>query len=222
LNADPSAPSARNYPSIIAVPYAGDPLAALAARLIERHAAELPDLSQAVVLLPGLHAAARLRRLLLEQARAQGHAALLGPNIDTLRGWIERTVPDRQKVRRNELQRELILVDVLRMHRRLLGAGSAWAMGESLLVLFDELTRYQARLPESGLEPLLRRGYGLGERETPAALSREAALIDTLWRAWHAQHAEEGSGDPHAAYLEKLAENAATLPPQLQIYLAGF
>jgi ATP-dependent helicase/nuclease subunit B len=224
LNAAPPAPSARNHPPIITVPYAGDPLAALAACLVERHAADLPDLSGAVVLLPGLHAAARLRRLLLEQARAYNQSALLGPPVDTLRGWIERTIPDQRPVRRNELQRELILVDVLRAHRRLLGAGSAWAMGESLLVLFDELTRYQVRLPESEdrMAALLRRGYGLGEGQTPAALSREATLIDTLWRAWHAQHAAEGSGDPHAAYLDKLAESVATLPPRLHVYLAGF
>lgn len=205
------------------IPYPGDPLAELAARLVERHAADLPDLSRVVVLLPELHAAARLRRLLLEQARTHRHQALLGPHIDTLQGWIERTIPDRRPVLRNELRRELILVEVLRGHRRLLGAGSAWAMSESLIALFDELTRHQIRLPEAGqFEALLRRGYGLGEEQTISALSREAALIDTLWRAWHAQHADEATDDPHAAYIGKLAQSAATLSPQLHIYLAGF
>lgn len=202
------------------IPYTGDPLAELATHLIAHHASDLPDLSRVVVLLSTRHAAARLRRLLLERTQ---RAALLGPRIDTLREWIERSVPDRRPVLRQELRRELLLVDVLREHRRLLGAGSAWAMGESLLALFDELTRHQVRLPEAGaFEALLRRGYGLGEQPEITALSREAALVETLWRAWHAQHGEEGGDDPHAAYIDKLARNGAELAPDIRLYLAGF
>lgn len=200
------------------VPYPGDPLAELAARLIARHETALPDLADAVVLLPDPHAAARLRRLLLARAR---RPALLGPHIATLPQWIDHAVADRGPVLRSELRRELILVDVLRQHRRLLGAGSAWAMAESLLVLFDELTRRQVHLPEGAeLEAALRRGYGMDGGQGIAALSREAALIDTLWRAWHVQHAAEGSEDPHAAYLDKLARYEA--PPELHFYLTGF
>ncbi|MCC6208659.1 MAG: PD-(D/E)XK nuclease family protein [Gammaproteobacteria bacterium] len=218
MNAAPPAPTVPPCPSIIVVPYSGDPLAELAARLIAHHEADLPDLAQAIVLTPDLHAAARLRRLLLEHAR---RPALLGPRITTLPQWIERTVTDRSPVLRSELRRELILVDVLRQHRRLLGAGSAWAMAESLLILFDELTRRQIRLPEGAeLEAVLRRGYGMDAGQGIAALSREAALVDTLWRAWHVQHAEEGIEDPHAAYLDKLARYAA--PPGQHFYLAGF
>lgn len=205
------------------VPYNGDPLSELAARLVERHAAELPDLSRVVVLLPHAHAGARLRRLLLAKARSLGQQALLGPHIDTLSRWVERTVPDRRPVLRNELRRELILVEALREHRRLLGAGSAFAMGESLISLFDELTRHQARLPAPGqFEALLRYGYGLAGEQTISALSREATLIEALWRAWHSQHKEEAAADPHAAYIDKLSESLAILPPQLRLYLAGF
>ncbi|MGE0371502.1 MAG: PD-(D/E)XK nuclease family protein, partial [Gammaproteobacteria bacterium] len=218
MNAAPPAPPAPTHPSIIVVPYAGDLFAELADRLVARHEADLPDLGRAIVLLPGLQTADRLRRRLLARAR---RPALLGPHIDTLPQWIDRAVADRAPVLRNELRRELILVEVLRDHRRLLGAGSAWAMGESLLVLFDELTRHQVRLPAGGeLEGLLRRGYGLGAGPAVSALSREAALIDTLWRAWHLQHTEEGSSDPHASYIAKLAGYGA--PPEGHLYLAGF
>jgi len=220
LNAAPPALADRPHPSIFAIPYAGDPLAELADCLLARHAADLPDLSRAVVLLPARHTAARLRRLLLERS---GQAALLGPRIDTLRDWIEHSVPDRRPVLRQDLRRELLLVGVLREHRRLLGAGSAWAMGESLLALFDELTRHQVSLPDPGaFEEQLRRGYGLEEKQAIAALSREAALVETLWRAWHAQIDAEGGDDPHAAYIDKLARNGADLPPEMRVYLAGF
>lgn len=220
MNAAPPAPTDRPHLSIFVIPYAGDPLAELANHLVAQHAADLPDLSRAVVLLPARHAAARLRRLLLERAQ---RPALLGPRIDTLRDWIELSVPDRRPVLRQELRRELLLVDVLREHRRLLGAGSAWAMGESLLVLFDELTRHQVNLPEPGaFEALLRRGYGLDGEQAVDALSREATLVDTLWRAWHAQLDADGCDDPHAAYIDKLARSGADLPPESRFYLAGF
>ncbi len=218
MNSAPPAPPDPRHPPILVIPYAGDPLAELATRLIARHEADLPDLGRAVVLLSEPHAAARLRRLLLERAR---RPALLGPHITTLPQWIDRAVADRGPVLRNALRRELILVDVLRRHRRLLGAGSAWAMAESLLLLFDELTRHQIRLPEGAeLEAALRRGYGMGAGQGIAALSREAALVDTLWRAWHVQHAGDGAQDPYAAYLDKLARYEA--PPGLHFHLAGF
>jgi len=49
---------------ITLIPYGEDPLALLAQHLLEDYAEQLPDLTQAVILLSEPHAAKRLRALL--------------------------------------------------------------------------------------------------------------------------------------------------------------
>ena len=99
--------------SVTLLPYSDDILAITARRLIE-HAATLPDLTKTVVLLPDLQFAPYLRRQLLLAADQQGHAALLGPEINTIDQWlcehhpVEQIIPGRAR-------RELMLVEVLRI-----------------------------------------------------------------------------------------------------------
>src|SRR5579859_304604 len=64
----------------LVIPPQADLADALAAGLIERHAASLPDLSTVTVLVPGTTAIPHLRRCL---ARCAGRG-LLGPRIQTL------------------------------------------------------------------------------------------------------------------------------------------
>ena len=71
------------------VSYADDPLTVTAARLLARCEAHLPDLDSVVVLLAERQAGAHLRRHLQTLAEQRGVNALLGPHIDTLRGWVE-------------------------------------------------------------------------------------------------------------------------------------
>ena len=73
--------------TVTLVPYGDDILEVTAHRLVER-ATTLPNLTNAVVLLPDLQFAARLRRQLLAAAARHGHAALLGPEVSTIDRWL--------------------------------------------------------------------------------------------------------------------------------------
>lgn len=204
----------------ITVPPTADPLALLADTLIARYAARLPLLDEPVVLLPELQAAARLRQLLLERAATLGHQALLGPEIRTLYDWVgELPLPGRRVV--GDHARALLLVEALREHRKLFGQGNLWALADSLLELFDELTLNRVGLPPSldEFRARLVRGYGVDDRALDA-LTLEARIVHTLWHAWHEQIQARQVVDAPTAYLLRLAASLERpLPP---LYLAGF
>lgn len=206
---------------VACIAYGDDPLAHTAERILTRFESVLPRLTEAVVLLPEGQAIPRLRRLLAEAARRRGHQALLGPRIDTLRRWAESLyIPGLPRLAAG---RELILAEALNEHRALFGEIDPWRLADSLMDVFDELTLHRCELPDE-LAPfleLLRRGYGIDD-DGPALLGREATLVHTLWRAWHAQLHAEGRLDPHAAYLLRLRQSLAQLAPEPYFYLVGF
>lgn len=203
------------------VPYADDPLAVTAARLLARCQAHLPDLDSVVVLLAERQAGARLRQHLQTLAEQRGYSALLGPHIDTLRGWVEAQPRNGAGVL-STAARELMLVEALQDNSSLLGAASPWRLAENLLELFDELTLHRIDLSDA-LETLLerlRRGYRIAG-DTPAALSQEARLVHTLWHAYHIQSGAEHVMDPQAAYLLRLDALRKHPDPAHYIYLVG-
>ena len=207
--------------TITIVPLAADPLALLADELLERYGARLPLLDEAVVLLPERQAAARLRQLLLERAAAKGYGALLGPRIQLLHEWVnELPLPGRRVIR--DHARELLLVEALHEHRGLFGQGNLWALADSLLALFDEMTLNRVGLPPSLEEFRARlvRGYG-ADTAALDALTLEARIVYTLWNAWHDQMQARRVIDAPTAYLLRLAASLdlADRPP---LYLAGF
>ena len=111
------------------IPYGEDPLALLAQQLLDDYTEQLPDLTQAVVLLSEDHAAKRLRTLLLQQAEQRGYQAILCPQISNLRDWAKRQFSKEQNKPHTiygQHQRELILFDALSQHKELLGSGSPW------------------------------------------------------------------------------------------------
>lgn len=205
---------------LLLVPYATDPLAVLARRLLEDNHDTLPRLEQAVVLLPDIEAAARLRRVLLEQAGTRGHQALLGPHITTWRGWLNTQPVETEEVA-SDHRREIILVEALREHASLFGQGNLWALADSLITLFDELTLNRVGLPYD-LGEFTRRisqGYGLADKPLPA-LEQEAHLVHTLWHAWHQELHERKLVDRNTRYLLQLAAclSETSHPP---LYLIG-
>jgi ATP-dependent helicase/nuclease subunit B len=207
--------------SIQLVPYAEDPLARLAARLLSDHRARLPRLDGVIVLLPDLAAAVRLRALLLHQAAALGVAALLGPRITTLRGWLNGQPATVEHAVVNDYQRMLMLVEALREHRGLFGDANLWALADSLLQLFDELTLNQVELPVDlpQFAARIAGGYGLAGSH-PAALDREARLVHTLWHAWHQQLHARHLIDQNTHYLLQLSHSLQQ-PPSQPLYLVG-
>ncbi|MDA1107755.1 MAG: PD-(D/E)XK nuclease family protein [Proteobacteria bacterium] len=214
--------TAHAHTTPLLVPYHHDPFTHLAHHILDHHAA---DLSRVVVLLPQLQSAARLRHCLLDVARQRGHAALLGPNISTLRHWIEHTTP----VHRHTLARhaaELLLAEALAQHPGLLGGENPWRLVDSLLQLFDELTLHAVRLPDD-LEHFTQQlltSYGVTSKVSGSnfitGLGREANLVHTLWRAWHQQLQAEGAADANSAYVHKLAASLDKTTVDLHFYLA--
>ncbi len=205
--------------SIHVVSFDDDLLARLANDIANTFAS--PDMSRGVICLPNMNASRRLRHLLLKQAQSKGIPALLGPQITTIRAWIENNYTLEQRVASNT-ERELILVNELRKHQRLIGSSSPWAMAESLLILFDELTLNSTRIPDS-LEDfiqVLHSAYGL-EHDRLSSLDLETRLVYSLWHAWHTQLEQESLLDPQTAYLLKLAK-AINDPVDLTYYIVGY
>lgn len=203
------------------MPYRQDPLAALAKLIIARYGHTLPDLTQCVVLLPNLLEAPRLRRCLLDAATSHGHQALLGPTILTLPQWLNDSAALPIAPLSSQAQ-ELILVETLNRHRNLFKGSDPWLLAANLLGLFEQLTLHRVTLP-ADLDAFIKRlssAYQLGAG-APAALSVEANLIHTLWRAWHRQLQDEGRLDPQAAYVSQLDNSLASLNSNLHLFLAG-
>lgn len=210
--------------NITLIPYGDDPLALLAQHLLDDYKEQLPDLTQAVVLLSEAHAAKRLRHLLLQQAEQRGQHAILCPQILNIRDWAKFQFNNFQKEPHNicgQHQRELILFDALSQHKTLLGSGSPWHLTDDLLKLFDQLTSNQKGLPDNydDFEKEIATAYGISSDDFPA-LGHEATLIHTLWNAWHSQLNAEKLFDNETAYL--LGLNADIQNNKNVLYIAGY
>lgn len=209
------------------IPFGDDPLTLLAQHLLDDYSEQLPDLTQAVVLLSEAHASQRLRHLLLNQAEKRGIKALLCPQISNIRDWAKRQFNQYQNEPHTicgQHQRELILFDALSQHKTLLGSGSPWHLTDDLLKLFDQLTLSQKELPHSytEFEAEIASAYGISAEDFPS-LGQEATLVHTLWTAWHAQlNAETDVAlyDSEAAYL--LGLNADIKNNENILYIAGY
>lgn len=210
-------------PPIQVIPYRDDPLAALAAQLLARHQAQLPDLSQCSVILADTRHAPRLRQHLLQGAAGYGHHALLGPAIHSLAGWLSDQPLDIEQTLISPYAAELILIEALSAFPDLYQGANPWTLGEALLGLFNELSHAHLELPEdlASFTEQLARGYGIRGRH-PASLLAEGKLVHTLWRAWQRQLAEEGHLDAAGIHLLKLAASLTQLRADEHLYLCGF
>lgn len=190
---------------LMLLPYGEDPCLALAQRLLQDHVSELPRLEKVIVLLPGASEAPRLRHILLKQAAERGYPALLGPQIMAWRTWLNR-YPISDKSTTSTYRRELILIEALRQHEDLFGGANLWALADSLLTLFDELTLNHIGLPVKldDFSRLLANAYGLQQR-TLDAQNREAQLVHTLWNAWHQELATRNVIDTKTRTLLQLS-----------------
>jgi len=201
LSADPGSDSVRF------IPRGQDPLAWLARTLVETHAGGLPDLSDVTVILPAPHAAARLRKALLEQAARAGREALLGPHCHTLRSWCLSRYPPALPVAGDHL-RQLMLVEALNEHASLFHTHNPWTIATVLGELFGQLALYGFETPGE-LDAFTRDlasayGAGAGNR----VLGAEARIVHTLWHAWLAQLDGERRIDAETAYVSGLQRDA--------------
>jgi ATP-dependent helicase/nuclease subunit B len=203
---------------VLLIPHHRDPLEALAHAILDRHRAQLPDLSRLTILLPDPGPAARLHERLLDFAEMPT-GALLAPRIASLRIWAlehaDGPVPDEQR-------RALMLFEALREHPGPFAGLSTWHLVEELIALFDELSLQHAEVPDDlgAFQALVAQAYA-PSGVAPLALGNEAALVHQLWRAWHQQHLDEGLRERQEAYLDGLTRGLAALAPEERIYVAG-
>jgi len=186
-------PSASRVTRIACAP--GTLPAQAALHIVECERARLPDLTHAVVVLPGLTAAANLARAL---RHAAGAVALLLPRITTLSQWAAQVPLDRPVTPR--AAREALLYEAL-AERGWLATTDLWAVAGELAGLFDELTRHAVALPATVGEfsRQLERAY---RAKRSNALQFEARLVHELW---HLVARDTGALDSEAAYQLRLA-----------------
>lgn len=194
----------------------------LAESICEDRRDRLPDLSDTVVLMPQLRPAVALNRALVDQARRHGYDALLLPRVRELKTFVAEQAPAAPGRLISDPERRLLLVTALRRHRNLFGRGSPWLLADNLLQLFDELSGFHVRLPDTpeAFAQSLAEAYRL-PAEHPA-LMREAQLVQTLWQAWREQLEAENRIDPVLGYLQQLNDSLARLPAGTPLYAVGF
>ncbi len=184
-------------------------------QILQDHADTLPDFGRIQVLLPDLSQARRFRKLLLEKS---GHAALIPPRINTLRGWVEELTPPAGKIL-NTHARELMLVETLQEFPAFGKLHNPWTLADTLLRLFDELqlSHHQAETLSSLFEA------ADGAPEMLSHFSEEALKIQLLWRDFQQQLEKENTTDRISRYrqgLERLTSDITCVNTPL--YLAGY
>ena len=177
-------------------------LAGAALAIVAAHRSELPDLRDAVVLLPTLHAAGGFARALSEAA---GYSALLLPRITTLSALAAEVRLDKPVV--THAARHAMLYRVL-VERGWLKGADLWSVAAELGSLFDELTRATVALPRD-LRDFTRQLEKAYRARGSGALNFEAKLVHELWHA--AGKGTRGALDPEAAYQLRLARLATGL-----------
>jgi ATP-dependent helicase/nuclease subunit B len=195
------AQSERQITSITAVSIAADYFDRIARRILNAHAAAVPDLRGIVVLLPNFHVAQPLAQALMRVAQ---RPALLLPQMVTLNEWAQSISLAAPVV--SDSQRSALLYPQLR-NNPLFKQVDLWSMTQELLTLFDELTYALNALPsdEEVFAAAVQQAYQARQNIT---LQLEARLVFELW------HAMQGGEELDAARayqqrLAKLAEQAS-------------
>ncbi len=169
----------------------------LAQHLLQNHSDVLPDLSEVIVLVPNHRAGQDFAQVL---SRDHGARALIPPRITPLKAWAESMAvgtPEPQS------QRLASLHGVLR-RERWLGNVDKWALSQELLTLADELSAARLGGEIARRIGALNATSGAVDRAT---LTREAALIEAVWRTLN-----QDDSNPQARYalaLQTIVQQAS-------------
>ncbi|MFP5418415.1 MAG: PD-(D/E)XK nuclease family protein [Gammaproteobacteria bacterium] len=181
-------PGGANIPGDPSLPHT------VAQTLLEHHADRLPDLSGLTVLVPNHRAGSDFARVL---ARLAQRPVLIPPHITPLKSWAQRFVDAPVEADARRLAR---LHGVLR-GVDWLGKIDRWTLAHELLQLADALS---AARPGGEIGSQLRALHA--DASGRAALTRETALIEAVWRVLN------GDGhDPQARYARGLDACLAAL-----------
>ncbi|MEE9597169.1 MAG: PD-(D/E)XK nuclease family protein [Acidiferrobacterales bacterium] len=215
-------PSPRSSADTVLVSYGEDPLRVVSEQLLAEAQPSPIDLSNTVVLLPHQGAVPRFRRVLLDAASDLGFSALLPPYVGTLGAWLQNFADNKHR-RLSNTGREILLLEALAEHPRLIERWGAWPLIDGLLKLFDELSLNNVGLPDEldRFTHLLADTYGVSE-PLPAPLSDEAQLALTLWKAWERELRDHASHDITQSTLAALKQSLSQIQSDVTIHLIGF
>ena len=202
------------------LPYALDPLEFAAKKILTDFQSSLPDLGNCIVLLPNYQVASAMRRHILRQAGQQGFQNLLGPKVFLFRDFIlKNTLINALQL--DTVAAELLVIQSISENKLLFGDHNTLSSSYALLDLINDLTRNQVILPSNffSFKQQLLKAYAIKSNEFDA-LSKEAQLVFSIWRAWHDQLQQLGKTDKESLYQLKLGQNHAQ-HPSLYFYLLG-
>ncbi len=202
-------------------PYHADLIQELAKIIVSDNQQRLPFLHNVVVLVPNYQTTFRLQECLAALALTHGHDTIIGLQIFTLKDYVHsKSLAQHQNI--DTITRELLLLNELRNHQALFGTHNTLTTTYALLELFDELTRFQIKIPNNyqNFEQQLQKAYRCTQ-EKIKPLSNEAQIIHTLWQAWHAQLDSLSIIDPETSYQLKLGESCHNISNNY-FYVAGY
>ena len=194
---------------ILLIPPGADLPEVAARRILERHAALLPDLSSLTLVAASPALASALLRVLVRLAGG----ALLAPRMFSS---LAQLAPAEAAT---TLACRLRLAEAVARFRFLFPGQTPLRVADALYALFEELEQQQVELPddEAELEARLLRGYGA--TRPLAALSREAQIVHRLHRAFRE---ELGERAPAVARRRALTATLAQWPEDAPLWLIGF
>lgn len=189
---------------------AAAPLSAAASAITAHHAADLPDLSGLIVLLPNLHAVMPFARAL---AAAAGKPTLLLPTLTTLPQLAaSHSLP--HPLIANSARQSMVYAAL--RERRWFREPELWAISGELLQLFDEITLNHVELPQQETDFVARLAAAYQAR-AGESLQFEARLVHELWYALQRTLSERI--DHASAYQRRLSRLAAH--PERPLYAIG-
>jgi len=202
-------------------PYHADLIQELAKAIVSDNQQQLPFLHNVVVFVPNYQTTFRLQECIAALALAHGHETIIGLQIFTLKDYVHsKSLAQHQNI--DPITRELLLLNELRSHQTLFGTHNTLTTTYALLELFDELTRFQIKIPNNyqNFEQQLQKAYRCTQ-EKIKPLSNEAQIIHTLWQAWHTQLDSLSIIDPETSYQLKLGESCHNIGNNY-FYVAGY
>jgi len=199
--------------------------------ILQRHAPQLPDLSDLVVLTPDSTSKTAMRKAIGAQIQDAEFGGCILPEIADLRQWTLRHCASELVI--NELSETLELVLILKAQKsqafERLNEANTWTVAREMIALFEDLWLNDANLfsTKEELTQYLQTEYGLAETADSkhhatalAHLETEAGIVHLLWQAW-----DQGSSNivsPGKCYREALRKLPDASLSCSHLYVCGY
>ncbi len=198
------------------LPFRSDLSAFCAKTVVADFSEQLPDLSNAVLLVPEATARIRiqfltLRKHLSDQAQQRGYEAIIPPTISTpKRLFSERYITTGKTTK--GLCAKLSLATALYQYKNLFPNASRWQLADEIISVFDKISEYDyaAERADDSLEK---------NTETLAATWQDdTRILLILWQTWKSLYDEKNY--PTFAWYKMLNTDTYTEPNE-HVYLCG-